>query len=133
MKGVFDFDIEGEKAGFRFDMLAAAMLEDLEGKPVSGVLKEIHDAAADTSRLRMGLVMNVMYATACSYAESNGNDKPSKSQVSTWAQSIDATDLYMMLGTGISMFVPKNLKAPDSGAQAKTNKSTASTIGAESQ
>lgn len=130
MKGEFKFDTEEGQACFRFDMVAGVKLEELEGKNISQVLKELEETATEAKKgnvnLRLSLMFNMLYAAATSYAEMNDEEKPKKGLVSEWLRYIDATDLYKMIFEGVQMFVPKNLPAPKKGAVKQ-----ASTIGAE--
>lgn len=113
MKGVSEFNVEGEVVGFRFDMIAAGRLEEIEKRPISLIMDELAQCQADSKKLRIGLVMNILYSSACSYAEWKDKPEPKRSKVSEWVQEIDATDLYTMIGSGLSMFSPKNSKAPE--------------------
>lgn len=134
MKGVYEFDVESGKAGFRFDMVAGSIMEEREGKPISDVLGDLAqmaiEAKAGNASLRISLLLNVLVGAAQSYAESEGLEIPSRSKVASWIGYIDASELYKMVFEGMQMFVPKNSKAPTKGASQSQQEST---IGAESQ
>ena len=114
-KGVYEFDVEDGKAGFRYDMVAGAALEQAEGKDISEILEDLvimaQHAKEGSLKVRISLLLNMLHAGAISYAECNGQQMPTKATVSTWANEIDSTDLYTMIFEGMQMFVPKNSKA----------------------
>lgn len=121
MRGVYEFTVEDETMGFRFDMVSASILEELEGKNLSLILYEFSEASGGIEKIRIGLLLNVLVAAAQSYAEFKETDQPGRSIVSSWIQKLDATELYKMIGEGFTMYTPKNLKAPKKGAGKEGN------------
>src|SRR5687768_3326158 len=108
MKGVFEFEIEGQKRGFKFGMMALAITEQKEGKS----LKQIFDLLSE-GRAEIMLTLHLFYGAAVQYADSNKMPVNfSVSDVSDWIDDIGLDAATEMLTEGFKQYAPKNSASP---------------------
>lgn len=119
MRGVFEFEVgePAKKIGFKFGTMAMGKAEEKEGKSLSQLLKVLNSGKVPTMTL-----LHVLYGAAFAYSEQNGLPTDfTVADVSDWAEEIGFENMDKVIREGLSQYVPKNSKAPETtGAPAIT-------------
>lgn len=122
MKGIFEFEVNGEKRGFKFgtyalsvacekDDCAADVLLKRCGIPYT-VVKDGKDIIK-MEQPKLKSLLHLFYGAAMHYAEDNNlsiDFKPST--VSNWLDQIGLEKLNDMMVQGLTQYSPKNSNSP---------------------
>ena len=109
-KGIFEIEVNGEKVGFKFGMLASAHTEKISGMGIFEVFKEMGEG-------KMLPVLHYFYGGAVAYALSKGHKEPNIDQVSDWIDVIGFSEAIRIYTESIQTYLPKNGQAPTNGAK----------------
>lgn len=110
--GVFEVEIENEKIGFQFGMLASAYTEQIAGMDIFQVFKEI---ATGHGTLQ---ILQYFYGGAVAYNGFHGIDKKvTIADVSTWIEKMGLEKSMEIYAKSIGAHQPKNGLAPKETGQ----------------
>lgn len=110
MKGIFEYEIEGRKIGFKFGMYALKLICEKEGCTLKGFLERF--AASQQNGIEPQTLINVFYCCALHYAKSNKKEIDFEEvDVSDWIDEIGLIEGMKMFKEGFEQFVPKNSKS----------------------
>lgn len=108
MKGVFEFQVQDKTVGFKFGILALAIAEEKEGKPLSELLELLTTGKVSTKTL-----LHLLYGAAVQYAEQKSKAVDfTLSDVSDWCEEIGFENIYPAFRSGLTQYLPKNSKSP---------------------
>lgn len=124
MKGIFEFDISGQKHGFKFGTYAFSIACEKEGDIDLNTLfkrcgfpykdgkdKEGKDIMR-ADKAKMKSILHLFYGAACHFAEDN--DKPTDFKVSTvsnWMDELGEAKMMEIINEAFFSYVPKNLNS----------------------
>lgn len=116
MKGIFEFEVEGKKVGFKLGTYALSIACEKEGGcDVDVLLKRcgqpyLKDGKIACDKPKLKALLHLFYGAAIHYAEDNDiTDNIKVSTVSNWLDNIGAEKLNEMITEGFKQpEVPKN-------------------------
>lgn len=121
MKGIFEFEIEGQKRGFKFGTYAFSIACEKEGDiDLNTLFKRCgfpYKAGKDkddkdiikAEKAKIKTLLHLFYGAACHFAEDN--DKPTDFKVSTvsnWMDELGEARLMEMIHESFFQHIPKN-------------------------
>lgn len=118
MKGIFEFEVNGVKRGFKFGTYGISVACEKDDCTVDVLLKRCGipylnangDASSDKPRLKS--LLNFFYGAAVHYAEDHNLPTDFKpSTVSNWMDEIGLENVNKMVVNGLQQYVPKNLNS----------------------
>lgn len=127
MKGIFEFEVEGRKVGFKFGTYAISVACEKEGDCSIDVLfrrcgipymsgKEIRQ---DKPKLKS--LLHLFYGAAIHFAEDNDQPTDFKpSTVSNWLDAIGLEKVNQMMTEGLNQYTPKNSPSPEKAGEEVT-------------
>jgi hypothetical protein len=114
MKGIFEFEIEGKKRGFKFGTYAFAVACDQDKSVLSDLLKKIGvpyevDGEKRADPVNIMSLLNVFYGAAVHYAKhkKQGVDF-TPDEVSDWLDELGLEKVNGYLQEGLNQYSPKN-------------------------
>jgi hypothetical protein len=118
MKGIFEFEVSGEKRGFKFGTYGLSVACDKEDCAVDELMKRcgipyLKDGKTAQDKPKLRSLLHLFYGAAVHYAEDNNlstNFKPST--VSNWLDEIGIENVNKMMSQGLTQHVPKNSTSP---------------------
>lgn len=121
-QGIFEYDVEGVKRGFKFGTYGISIACEKEDCAVDVLYRRCgmpyvikntdgkEEIKADTPKLKS--LLHLIYGAAVHYAEDNNLPIDFKvSHVSDWLDLIGEEKVKQMLSAGLLQYVPKNLKS----------------------
>lgn len=116
MKGIYEFEIEGQKHGFKFGTYAFSVACEKEGDidlntlfKRCGFIYKDKDGKAKADPAKMKSLLHLFYGAAVHYAEDN--DQPAGFKVSTvsnWMDELGQEKLMEMINESFFSYEPKN-------------------------
>lgn len=116
MKGIFEFEVSGQKRGFKFGTYAFSVACEKEGDVDLNTLFKrcgfpYKDAKGETraDKGKIKSLLHLFYGAAVHYAEDN--DKPVDFKVSTvsnWMDELGEARLMEMINESFFQYLPKN-------------------------
>lgn len=104
MKGIFEFEVSGQKRGFKFGTMALAIAEEKEGKSLQSIFKSLSEGKAS-----MMLLLHILYGAAVQYAtHAKQSVDFTVSDVSDWIEEIGFDAATEMISEGFKQYQPKN-------------------------
>lgn len=124
MKGIFEFEIEGQKRGFKFGTYAFSIACEKEGdidlntlfKRCGFPYKDGKDKQGKdiikAEKAKMKSLLHLFFGAASHYAEDNGQPIDFKvSTVSNWMDELGEAKLMEMINESFFQYIPKNLNS----------------------
>jgi hypothetical protein len=119
MKGIFEFEVEGKKVGFKFGTYAFSIACEKEGdidlntlfKRCGFVYKD-EKGKPKSDKAKMKSILHLFYGAAIHYAEDF--DQPTNFKVSTvsnWMDEIGEVKLMEIIQKSFFTYEPKNLSS----------------------
>lgn len=121
-KGIFEYEVDGVKRGFKFGTYGIGEACEKENCTVDELFRRCgmpyvtkdkngkDEVRADRPRLKS--LLHLIYGAAVHYAEDNDLPVDFKvSEVSNWLDEIGEEKVKPMLAYGLSQHIPKNLKS----------------------
>jgi hypothetical protein len=121
-KGIFEFEIEGQKIGFKFGMYAAAVTEKISGCSIMELFQRIHGAkilynekGEVTGReLLPGMatisLLQYFYGGAVAY---NKNDQLTLDEVGDYLDLIGEEKAFLTFSQSVQTYLPKKKPAQE--------------------
>lgn len=110
MRGLFEFEIEGQTRGFLFDFMAFGLLEEKLDLPLDEIIARLQPKKGEEKpKKQINFILDVFYCGAVNYA--NYKDLPVNFKirdVSNWVSEIGFSKAGEMITSALSAFVPKN-------------------------
>lgn len=116
MKGIFEFEVQGESRGFKFGTYAFSIACEKEGDidlntlfKRCGFIYKDKDGKAKADPAKMKSLLHLFYGAAVHYAEDN--DRPTDFKVSTvsnWMDEIGKDKLMDIINKAFFSYEPKN-------------------------
>ena len=121
--GIFEYEVEGVKRGFKFGTYGISIACEKEGCDVGTLYKkcgvpyldknEKGEPVVKSDMPNLKSLLHLVYGAAVHYAEDN--DLPINfkvSNVSDWLDILGEEAIKPMFTHGLKQYVPKNLKSP---------------------
>ena len=109
MKGIFEFEVNGIKRGFKFGTYALAIAQERDGCELSTLFQRIGYGKMEGRNVNVMSLLNIFYGAAVHYAESKRQEIDfSASDVSDWLDEMGLEKTNNMLASGLETFTPKN-------------------------
>jgi hypothetical protein len=104
-KGVFEFEVSGQKRGFKFGTLALGITEREEQTTLDQVFIR---AGFNGDSPSVMTLLNLFYGAAVQYSEDKGEKVDfKKSNVSDWLDELGFEKVHSILADGMTPYVPK--------------------------
>jgi hypothetical protein len=114
MKGIFEFEIEGKKRGFKFGTYAMAVACEYDKCVLSDILKRIGvpylvDGEKKKDKVNIMSLLHIFYGAAVHYAEHKKQPVDfSTSDISDWVDELGLEKVNAFLNDGLNQYSPKN-------------------------
>lgn len=116
MKGVFEFEVDGKKRGFKFGTYAFAVACEKEGCSINELQKRIGD-----SNLNIMVLLHLFYGAAVHYAAHKKIEVDfTTSEVSDWLDELGYGKVTEILNSGLNVYQPKNSTSPQEKGETVT-------------
>lgn len=123
MKGIFEYDVDGVKRGFKFGTYGISIACEKEDCTVDVLYKRCGipylekdsdgNPVVKYDQPKLKALLHLMYGAAAHYAEDNNLPVNFKvSNVSDWLDILGEEKIKPMLDHGLSQYVPKNSTSP---------------------
>lgn len=116
MKGIFEFEVSGEKVGFKFGTYGLSIACEKEGDidmntlfKRCGFIYKDEKGVARADKAKMKSILHLFYGAAIHYAEDHNQPTDFKvSTVSNWMDEIGEEKLMEMIQKAFFTYEPKN-------------------------
>lgn len=106
MRGLFEFEFEGQQRGFLINFAAFGIWEERMNTPLDELLEKI----ADKKSPKIKLLLNLFYAGAVAYCEAKDKQVDfNSSDVSNWISELGIKKAGDLIKESLSTVTPKNL------------------------
>ncbi len=102
-KGIFEFEIEGKKIGFKFGMYAAAITQKESGSSIVDLFKVM--ALGSDGGVAL---LQYFYGGAVAYASNKKLPVPTIDEVGDWIEAIGWDESLRVYSESIKIYIPKN-------------------------
>lgn len=102
-KGIFEFEIEGKKIGFKFGMYAAAITQKESGSSIIDLFKVM--AQGNDGGVAL---LQYFYGGAVAYATNKKLPIPTIDEVGDWIELIGWDESLKVYSESIKTYIPKN-------------------------
>ena len=117
MKGIFEFEVDGKKVGFKFGTYALSEACEKENCSVDVLLRRcgipyMVDGKPKADKPKLKALLHLFWGAAIHYAEDNDQPTDFKpSTVSNWLDELGMEKINEMLVGGLTTYSPKNLNS----------------------
>jgi hypothetical protein len=119
MRGIFTFDLESGKVGFKFGTYALSIACEKDGCGLNEFFNRC--GFNKTGEVKLSSLLNLWYGAAVHYCHHLNKEVDfNSSHVSDWLDEIGLDKVKETYVEGLKQFVPKNSKAPVETGQTTT-------------
>ena len=118
MKGIFEFEVSGQKRGFKFGTYGISVACEKENCTVDVLLRRcgipyLSNGKPKADDPKLKALLHLFYGAAIHYAEDHNHSIDFKtSTVSNWLDEIGMDGVQKMMAESFTQYVPKNLSSP---------------------